>query len=556
MGVFKNDVGRPSNKTIRIRRIIVSVVIIILLIIIMYLASRLNLINTFNNSKATDFGDKKSNVSTTTFGKDNVTLESTINIYGHLYDENEYGKTYIDISNEDRKNNVPDTKYDLLGSYKCTNKDCTLLNQYSYDLSTVWIKDDKFVVYNFKTQKAKNVNLSEKETERLNKYIKENDIFVNSNIDSGKTYYELNFNTDLGSAAGLIDSELNVVFIEDDENNIYDSKTGAKYFYYLNNGNVMYTRNNKINTYDIKSHKLSLSKEYEEALFVKDGYIVVIDGGYLKVLDIKQKEVATLTKVTKDIKIHTMLSGWYTENKKEGMYVVVQDPSVKYADLSDELKNTLGGEDQSEYTDYGYEYYYIPTTGEVGKIPTFIGGYAKPVLYLYPKSDNTKVEISFEKPELLTTTYPKYKSSWKVTADKNGDLKDSDGKYYYGLYWEESGYVQVDFKEGFYVTDENAIDFLEKKLSQIGLNDRERNEFIMYWLPILEKNKKNLVYFELTSSRQNYNRLIINPKPDSLLRVAIHVKKVNNKTDIKEEKLPKFKRNGFTAVEWGGVIHK
>ena len=98
----------------------------------------------------------------TSFGKDNVTLESTINIYGHLYDENEYGKTYIDISNEDRKNNVPDTKYDLLGSYKCTNKDCTLLNQYSYDLSTVWIKDDKFVVYNFKTQKAKNVNLSEK----------------------------------------------------------------------------------------------------------------------------------------------------------------------------------------------------------------------------------------------------------------------------------------------------------------------------------------------------------------------------------------------------------
>ena len=78
----------------------------------------------------------------------------------------------------------------------------------------------------------------------------------------------------------------------------------------------------------------------------------------------------------------------------------------------------------------------------------------------------------------------------------------------------------------------------------------------MYWLPILEKNEKSLVYFELTDSRQNYNRLVINPKPDSLLRVAIHVKKVNKKTNIKEEKLPKFERKGFTAVEWGGVIHK
>ena len=112
------------------------------------------------------------------------------------------------------------------------------------------------------------------------------------------------------------------------------------------------------------------------------------------------------------------------------------------------------------------------------------------------------------------------------------------------------------FKEGFYVTKDNAINFLEEKLSIIGLNYKERNEFIMYWLPILEKNKKSLVYFELTNSRQNYNRLIINPKPDSLLRVAIHVKKVNQKTSIKEEKLPRFERKGFTAVEWGGVIHK
>ena len=77
----------------------------------------------------------------------------------------------------------------------------------------------------------------------------------------------------------------------------------------------------------------------------------------------------------------------------------------------------------------------------------------------------------------------------------------------------------------------------------------------MYWLPILEKNGKNLVYFELTESREKYNKLVIDPKPDSLLRVAIHVKKVNKKTNIKEQKLSTFERKGFTAVEWGGVVH-
>ena len=71
----------------------------------------------------------------------------------------------------------------------------------------------------------------------------------------------------------------------------------------------------------------------------------------------------------------------------------------------------------------------------------------------------------------------------------------------------------------------------------IGLNARERNEFIMYWLPILEKNEHNLVYFELTKEREKYNKLNISPKVDSLLRVAIHVKKVDGPTYIKEEKL-------------------
>ena len=75
----------------------------------------------------------------------------------------------------------------------------------------------------------------------------------------------------------------------------------------------------------------------------------------------------------------------------------------------------------------------------------------------------------------------------------------------------------------------------------------------MYWLPILESNEKNLVYFELTEERDNTNKIQISPKPDSLLRVAIHVKKVNEKVNINEQKLTKFNRIGFTAVEWGGI---
>lgn len=95
-------------------------------------------------------------------------------------------------------------------------------------------------------------------------------------------------------------------------------------------------------------------------------------------------------------------------------------------------------------------------------LPALSPSLDKPVLYLYPENDNTEIKVSFEHPELLTVTYPKYNNEWVVTASSNGDLYDQFGKYYYALYWEESNAIDVDFSEGFYVTKDNAIEFLKK----------------------------------------------------------------------------------------------
>ncbi len=350
-------------------------------------------------------------------------------------------------------------------------------------------------------------------------------------------------------------------------------------FMYTGNGcsgladGFLYTKSGDGIVENLKEQYISLYKNY--AYIYKDGKImkvspdadivysiektdvvgligdvaVIVENNNIKLYFIETKKEVTLGTVMNNYTYSIYGSGYYektTDDLKPGYYIVFEDNITPYEEFEKDMKgNTLNA----------YEYYYIPETGEVGKIKTYSDGYAKPILYLYPKEDNTKVTINFEKPQLLTTTYPKFKTNWSVVANKNGDLYDQDGKYYYGLYWEEKGSTKVDFTEGFYVTKENAIEFLEEKLDIIGLNKKERNEFIMYWLPILEKNEKNLVYFELTDERETFNKLKISPKPDSLLRVAIHVKKVNNKVNIKEEKLKTFKRKGFTAVEWGGVVH-
>ena len=181
-------------------------------------------------------------------------------------------------------------------------------------------------------------------------------------------------------------------------------------------------------------------------------------------------------------------------------------------------------------------------------------GISKPILYFYPTKEEN-IKVTFDDPTVLETTYPKYNNGWEVNAKTDGSLYDKNGKYYYALYWDEKKIHTVDFKEGFYVTKNNAIDFLEEKLELIGLNDKEKNEFIMYWLPILEKNKKSLVYFELTDERNTYSKINITPKPDSMLRLVIHIKKVNKKVNIKEQKLTHFDRKGFSAVEWGGTTY-
>ena len=178
----------------------------------------------------------------------------------------------------------------------------------------------------------------------------------------------------------------------------------------------------------------------------------------------------------------------------------------------------------------------------------------KPILYLYPDKD-MNVSIKLERDNDIITSYPKYNKGWNVFVNKDGII-NYNNREYYALYWDEYNDLDVDFSTGFYVNGNNAIEFLEEKLDYIGLNNREANEFIMYWLPILEANQHSLVYFELTDERESNNKLIINPKPDSILRINMHIKKIYDIMSIEEQKLEKFERTGFTVVEWAGTIHK
>jgi hypothetical protein len=46
----------------------------------------------------------------------------------------------------------------------------------------------------------------------------------------------------------------------------------------------------------------------------------------------------------------------------------------------------------------------------------------------------------------------------------------------------------------------------------------------------------------------------VEPKPESLIRVLMLVKGLDEKIDVNEQKLDKIVRNGYSVIEWGGTI--
>ena len=175
----------------------------------------------------------------------------------------------------------------------------------------------------------------------------------------------------------------------------------------------------------------------------------------------------------------------------------------------------------------------------------------KPVIYLYPE-EATEVSVKLDVAGEMLCTYPAYADGWQVTAHPDGTLTDWGGKTYTCLFWEAEGESTFDLSEGFCIPGKETAAFLEESLTALGLNARERNEFIIYWLPQMENNPYNLISFQ-QAAYSDLAKLEITPTPDSLLRVFMAWQPLKQAVDIEPQELVPFDREGFTVVEWGGT---
>ena len=190
------------------------------------------------------------------------------------------------------------------------------------------------------------------------------------------------------------------------------------------------------------------------------------------------------------------------------------------------------------------------------ELPYFPGCCDKPIIYLYPECE-TEVTVKLVKEDKLSYTYPKYEDKWEVVAKPNGDLIDKKtGRNLYSLYWEGKNtkkYNNETLEEGFCVKGEDTVKFLEEKLAILGLNERETEEFIIYWLPKMESNKYNYIRFQTKEEIEENMPLEISPKPDTTIRIMMEFKALDEEIQVKEQEIQRVERKGYIAVEWGGT---
>jgi len=187
--------------------------------------------------------------------------------------------------------------------------------------------------------------------------------------------------------------------------------------------------------------------------------------------------------------------------------------------------------------------------------PLFMEAAGKPVIYLYPtRTENVTVRLDFN--GTITDSYPLFDNSiqgWQVEAFPDGHIINyQDGKRYNYLFWEGLLNQPIDMSQGFVVEGKDTLKFLQEKLETIGLNQKEYDEFIVYWLPKMQHNKYNFIKFVQGEYFKN-EKLTITPKPDSMLRVFMAYKPLDKKIDVKAQNLTSSNRKGFAVVEWGGT---
>ena len=407
-------------------------------------------------------------------------------------------------------------------------------------------KDDKFVIFEKHSTVPKEVYNSEenyfvRELEIDSDYILEDLIYPDEIVDAGERI-ELNKIGRIFRPAWL--HNLKEIFFHEVYGQAYTDSNHGIYFKALDGTMVVYNLKIDFNPSEIEWFE----EDHKSAFYTNSDHSGLIVTGYF--LDVRE-----------DISIEE-LKEIGINNKGDKIYFPI-DPEHEI------LRSTylsMGGFSPSEGREVSYEeflessplFFWEDPFGRLIKFTNseFIS-YAemgKPVIYLYPE---TEQEISVKVRPLggITVSDPEYGEGWHVLAKPSGELKEiNTGKIYPYLFWESNGESYLQPKEGFVIEQKEVRNFLIDKLSLYAFNEKEINDFLEFWLPRMRDYPYYFITFLETEAMDRLVPLEVDPKPDTVIRILMDFSPLEKLMDVEKLEINPQKREGYTLMEWGGII--
>jgi len=179
-------------------------------------------------------------------------------------------------------------------------------------------------------------------------------------------------------------------------------------------------------------------------------------------------------------------------------------------------------------------------------------GIDKPNIYLYPEETiELDINIVFPHGGRLRTSIPDYNDGWHITVEPSGII---DGEYEY-LFYESLQPDYGQYAAGWVVIREQLEDFFRNNMGQTGFNQKEIDDFIEYWIPILTEYPYYAIYPQYRGELEEMVKLEFSAQPESLIRLIYSVRGLeDNNLNIQEPVIPPFTRDGFTVTEWGVIL--
>ena len=176
----------------------------------------------------------------------------------------------------------------------------------------------------------------------------------------------------------------------------------------------------------------------------------------------------------------------------------------------------------------------------------------KPNIYIYPiQKISLSVDINFPKGGNIVESIPEYKNGWNINVEPNGKI---DNLYDYLFYeCKIPEFAQEEY--GWIIKKENLEEFFRDNLTSSGFNEKEINDFIEYWIPILVNFNYFEIYPQYKSSVDKVININFSNEPINFFRLCyLIVGRDDNSIQPKEPIIEKAIRSGYFAVEWGCIL--